>query len=118
MKSSGRSTGETQTLSLWKLTDVLRQMRNTKSKDAMYQTNEREYRYEERNGDYLLKCWWNGVETVLRGRIDERPEWVVKIIDMAIVGGYLKRMVSPPPDAIVWFTTDLENNLTTFLELT
>ena len=84
----------------------------------MYQTNEREYRYEERDGDYLLKCWWNGVETVMRGRIDERPEWVARIIDMAIVGGYLKRMVSPPPDAIVWFTTDLENNLTTFLELT
>ena len=98
--------------------DEVRQERNNDPKTLMYQTHEREYRYEERNGDYLLKCWWHGVETALRGRINERPEWVVRTIDAAIVGGYLKRMHSPPPDAIVWFTTDLDNNLITFLELT
>lgn len=79
--------------------------------------NEREYRYEERNGDYHLKCWHDGVETTWRGGISERPDWVTRILDTAAVGGHLKRVNQPPPDAIVWFTTDLDNNLLTFLEL-
>jgi hypothetical protein len=84
----------------------------------MQQTHEREYRYEERNGEYMLKCWHYGVETSWRGELDSRPEWLERILDTAIVGGHLKRVHQPPPDAIVWFTTDLDNNLLTFLELT
>jgi hypothetical protein len=84
----------------------------------MYQTHEREYRYEERGNDYALKCWHDGVETSWRGELDNRPEWLERIITAAIVGGHLKRIYSPPPDAVVWFTTDLDNNLLTFLELT
>lgn len=80
--------------------------------------DEREYRYEERDGDFSLKRWQDGAETVTRGDIDARPEWLRRIITAAIVGGHLKRINQPPPDAIVWFTTDLDNNLITFLELT
>jgi hypothetical protein len=84
----------------------------------MQQTHEREYRYEERYDEYMLKCWHEGVETSLRGYVDTRPQWLVDIITAATVGGHLKRVPHPPPDAIVWFTTDLDNNLITFLELT
>ena len=80
--------------------------------------NEREYRYEERNGEYLLKCWQEGNETSWRGELDSRPEWLKRILTTAVVGGHLKRVHQPPPDAIVWFTTDLNDNLLTFLELT
>jgi len=80
--------------------------------------NEREYRYEERYGEYALKRWHQGVETSWRGELDNRPEWLERIIATAVVGGHLKQVQNPPPDAIVWFTTDLDNNLLTFLDLT
>ena len=83
-----------------------------------YTPNEREYRYEERYGEYALKCWHEGTEVSWRGELDSRPEWLERILDLALVGGHLKRIHQPPPDAIVWFTTDLDNNLLTFLELT
>jgi hypothetical protein len=80
--------------------------------------NEREYRYEERDGMFHLKRWQNGEEASLRGELDSRPEWLERVIATAVVGGHLKQVQQPPPDAIVWFTTDLDNNLLTFLELT
>lgn len=80
--------------------------------------DEHEYRYEERMGEYNLKRWYNGVETTWRGDIEMRPEWLERILVTATVGGHLKRVNQPPPDAIVWFTTDLDNNLKSFLELT
>ena len=83
-----------------------------------YTPNEREYRYEERCGDYTLKRWQDGEETTWRGEVSHAPEWVKQILATAKVGGHLKRVNQPPPDAIVWFTTDLDNNLLTFLELT
>ena len=84
----------------------------------MSKTDEREYRYEERCGDYTLKRWCDGVETTWRGEVSQRPEWLERILNTATVGGHLKRVNQPPPDAIVWFTTDADNNLKTFLELT
>ena len=97
--------------------DAYRHYINTRRK-PMQQTNDREYRYEERHGEYLLKCWHDGVETSWRSYVDQRPEWLERILTTAAVGGHLKRVQQPPPDAIVWFTTDLDNNLITFLELT
>ena len=80
--------------------------------------NEREYRYEERDDMYHLKCWQEGNETSLRGYINTRPAWLVNVVNAAIVGSHIKAVQVPPPNAIVWFTTDLDNNLLTFLELT
>lgn len=84
----------------------------------MFQTHEREYRYEERDGAFSLKCWHDGNETITRGELGAWPKWLDPILDTAVVGGHLKRIHAPPPDAIVWFTTDLDHNLLTFLELT
>lgn len=84
----------------------------------MQKTNEREYRYEENHGMYHLKCWQEGTETTWRGEASQRPEWLERILIAATVGGHFKRVNQPPPDAIVWFTTDEHNNLKTFLELT
>jgi hypothetical protein len=104
-------------LPTWRDEDAARQYSNTRY-PHMTTPNEREYRYEERNCEYALKCWHHGVETSWRGELDSKPEWLERILNAAVVGGHLKRIPQPPPDAIVWFTTDLDNNLKSFLELT
>jgi hypothetical protein len=101
----------------WDEEDMLRQLTNLRY-PHMTTPDEREYRYEERHDEYMLKCWHHGVETSWRGYLDARPEWLERILVTATVGGHLKRVPHPPPDSIVWFTTDLDNNLLTFLELT
>jgi hypothetical protein len=50
--------------------------------------------------------------------MSSRPPWLVSIINVAKVGGHLVCMREPPPDAILWFTTDEHNQLKSFLELT
>jgi hypothetical protein len=95
--------------------DALKQMERTlgyKVPDAMY-----ECRYEERNGDYTLKRWRDGHEEASRGLVQDLPDWMSKIRDVAMVGGHLKRVIVPPPDNIVWFTTDDDKNLINFMEL-
>jgi hypothetical protein len=80
--------------------------------DDMY-----ECRYEERGLDYTLKQWRDGHETASRGLVTDLPDWLSRIRDVATVGGHLKRVMVPPPDNIVWFTTDDDGNLINFMEL-
>lgn len=76
-----------------------------------------EYRYEERGLDYNLSQWSNAKVAKSHGFIDSRPEWLVNIIDMAKIGGHARRISQPPPDLIVWFTTDSKGNLVKFIEM-
>ena len=76
-----------------------------------------ECRYEEREGDYTLKRWRDGHEEASRGIVTDLPDWLERIRGVAIVGGHLKAVKVPPPDNIVWFTTDDDNNLINFMEL-
>ena len=80
--------------------------------------DEYEYRYEERNGEYLLREWHDGNEKSSRGPIDQRPDWLVAIVDVARVGSHIKVIPQPPPECICWFATDADHNLTQFIELT
>lgn len=96
--------------------DALRMLENAlgyNKQDDMY-----ECRYEERGYEYTLKRWRDGHEEASRGLVTDLPEWLEKIRDVATVGGHLKRVMVPPPDNIVWFTTDDDNNLINFMELT
>lgn len=77
----------------------------------------KEYRYEERGDSYRLRCWRGGREIADGGRIADRPEWLVRIIDVAKIGGHLSKVLDPPPTCIVWFKTDANNNLHQFREL-
>ena len=95
--------------------DALRQMSLTlgyNKQDDMY-----ECRYEERGLDYTLKKWRDGHEEASRGLVTDLPDWLSRIRDVATVGGHLKRVMVPPPDNIVWFTTDDAGNLIDFMEL-
>lgn len=76
-----------------------------------------ECRYEERGLDYTLKKWRDGHEEASRGLVTDLPDWLSRIRDVATVGGHLKRVMVPPPDNIVWFTTDDDGNLIDFMEL-
>jgi hypothetical protein len=98
--------------------DSLRQFRNAYPATLMYTVDEKEYRYEERDGEFALKCWHVGRETSWRGEMSSRPPWLVSIVNVAKVGGHLHAVPYPPPDAILWFTTDEHNQLESFLELT
>ena len=76
-----------------------------------------EYRYEEREGHYHLSQWSDAKTAKRHGEIAGRPDWLVNIIDMAKIGGYARRISQPPPDLIVWFTTDSKGNLVKFIEM-
>ena len=95
--------------------DTQRQLENAlgyNKQDDMY-----ECRYEERGLDYMLKKWRDGHEEASRGLVTDLPDWLSRIRDVATVGGHLKRVMVPPPDNIVWFTTDDDGNLINFMEL-
>lgn len=89
----------------------------SKHRRKMHVENEHEYRYEERAGEYRLRCWVNGTEHTVVGLIESQPAWLQAIVATSRVGGHMKYTNEPPPDCIVWFVTDAEHNLLRFLEL-
>ena len=84
-----------------------------------------EIRYTENDGDWTLTDYQidkNGevyatTDTLdaTGGKVGEYPAWLKRIVDVARVGGHLKRMDQGPPDAILWFKVDKDLNL---LEIT
>lgn len=88
-----------------------------KHERKMHTENEHEYRYEERAGEYRLRCWVNGTEHTVVGLMESQPAWLQAIVATSRVGGHMKYTNEPPPDCIVWFVTDAEHNLLRFLEL-
>lgn len=63
-----------------------------------------EHRYEQRGSEYALRSWRDREVTVTYS-MAERPDWLTKIIDIAVVGGHVQSIPNPPPDLIVWFRT-------------
>ena len=98
-----------------RFSDAQRQLENKlgyNTQNDMY-----ECRYEERDGDYTLKRWRDGHEEASRGLVTDLPDWLERIRAVATVGGHLKQVMVPPPDNIMWFTTDDDGNLLNFMEL-
>jgi hypothetical protein len=79
--------------------------------------DEYEFRYERRGDVYLIKRWHNGTEWTDRGNTDNVPVWLVPILVVAKVSGHLRKTNVPPPDEILWFRTDKNHQLTTFIDL-
>ena len=80
-------------------------------------TDEYEFRFERRDDAYLLKRWYNGTEWTDRGSMGNVPSWLAPILDVARVSGHIKVPNAPPPDEILWFRTDRECQLTSFIDL-
>jgi len=77
---------------------------------------EREIRYQE-DGDMWSAITYTTDNSNSRneGRLGDQPAWLRLILDVAKVGGHLTRMRDGPPDRLLWFTIDSDNNL---LEIT
>jgi len=86
------------------LADALRQIRN-RTELIMNIKPFVEHRYEQRGREYTLRSWRDKEVTVTAAMV-ERPAWLERIIEIAIVGGHIQTIPNPPPDVIVWFRTD------------
>jgi hypothetical protein len=76
-----------------------------------------EYRYEQRDDEFILRRWHNGEQQFNRGYLDNRLDWLKRIIDTAKVAGVIRTVKTPPPDIILWFRTDKDYNLIEFIEM-
>ena len=94
----------------WHLADQLRSIRN-----LMIPPNSYECRYEERTSTYTLRSWHEGKEVNQHGKLNQRPEWLTIIIDVARLSGHYHKPPEPPPNAIMWFITDADNRLIEFI---
>lgn len=55
------------------------------------------------------------LERTLDGPIEDRPEWLTAIVNLAKLGGWAMSPPSPPPNFIFWFNLDAEGNLLEFV---
>jgi hypothetical protein len=102
------------------LYDQLRVIRNNISISPNMTTEPEyaEHRYEQRHQEYTLRSWGPS-ETSLTAAMVDRPQWLVQIIDTAVVGGHVHPVPMPPPDLIVWFRTIVgTNDLVEFIDFT
>lgn len=76
-----------------------------------------EFRFEQRGDEYTLRRWHNGTERAFRERVYNMPEWLSAILVTAKVAGAIRPIAEPPPEIILWFTTDEHNNLVDFIEM-
>lgn len=75
-----------------------------------------EHRYEESAGEYKLRTWHNGRETTEAGMLHMRPEWLINVINIARIGDHAKLVHEPPPEIIVWFRTNPDTTLHSFVD--
>ena len=101
------------------LDDQLRIIKNQLTSGVnIINDNSIEHRYEQRGAEYTLRSWHDKEMSVTASMV-ERPEWLVKIIDLAVIGGHVQTIPNPPPDLIVWFrTTKDSTTLLSFVDFT
>jgi len=79
-------------------------------------------RYEERDGRFDLQTFSVSGAPVrptnhpskLNGLMDERPEWLISIVNIGKLGGWTMSPPEPPPDCILWFDLDEHGELLEF----
>lgn len=79
------------------------------------------WRYTETDGHYTLSNMAmprHGVSVQTgHGKCGTQPHWLQTILTVAKLGGHEVPVKNPPPGVIVWFVTDFEGELLTFLEV-
>jgi hypothetical protein len=81
-------------------------------------SSERVLRYVEIGEHYACTEFDSGSSYAALKPIASMPEWLQLIVLAAKMGGHVIVPVTRPPDLIIWFSADKDNNLTSFLELT
>lgn len=102
-----------------RLADTIRQISmlfTTMKKQKTHPDDLPEHRYEESVGEYKLRTWNNGRETTEAGLLHMRPEWLTTIINVARIGDHAKLVNEPPPEIIVWFRTNQDGTLHSFVD--
>lgn len=104
-----------------RMADSLRQMSfewktMSRTKQKTHTDDLPEHRYEESVGEYKLRTWNNGRETTEAGLLHMRPEWLSTIINVARIGDHAKLVNEPPPEIIVWFRTNQDGTLHSFVD--
>jgi hypothetical protein len=79
------------------------------------ENSEIEVRYQE--DDYHWRTTTHVKDLVMfkHGELGDQPVWLQLILDVAKAGGHFHPLDNGPPDVILWFTLDKDNNL---LEIT
>lgn len=92
-------------------------------------------RYEESEGTFILGWYEYDISTpdyfvvpavlrhFLRQRrlgkfrtpVEDRPDWLSRIINLGLVGGFGIRAQSPPYDLALWFCLDKQGELVSFI---
>ena len=77
-----------------------------------------EHRYEERGDAFQLRSFPDeGREQMCSGPSNCRPEWLLRILEVATIGGHMANVQHPPPSKILWFITDDALNFNSFQEI-
>ena len=106
-------------LTLNEIRDYLRQAQHNILKDDSMTKDGYEFRYEQTGDTYRLQGFFNppDVNRSAHGTLATRPEWLLKIVDVAVVANTVSRATAPPPDLILWFSTDKQLNLTEYINV-
>ena len=75
-----------------------------------------EHRYEEAGDEWKLRTWRDGRETVAVGQMYMRPSWLLSIVNVGLMGGHAKRVPEPPPNLIMWFRTNPDDSLHSYID--
>lgn len=80
-----------------------------------------ECRYSEYGDEWNMDVWmYDEAGRVRRSELvgptlfTDRPEWLTRILNIAHAGGHGIIPQNPPPNFIMWFTTDSDKNLLEF----
>jgi hypothetical protein len=79
------------------------------------ENSEIEVRYQEDGYHWRTTTHVKDLVKFKHGELGDQPVWLQLILDVAKAGGHLRPLDNGPPDVILWFTLDKDNNL---LEIT
>ena len=100
--------------------DYIRQVTNkVMIEKGLMNDDQFEFRYEQTGDSYRLQGFFGPPDNSrsAHGLLATRPEWLIKIIDVAVVAGAIRTVDNPPPDVILWFRTDKQFNLTEYVNV-
>lgn len=93
---------------------VVRQLRLPGMRRIRANANEIEFRYEQIRTQFTLNSYTENVETIGHGRVRELPSWLTDIITLGLVGNHAWGRTADD-EFILWFTTDTEYHLQSFI---
>lgn len=73
------------------------------------------HRYSIDGGKYTLHTYADAMATTGKGVVGEESDWLKCILDVAYLGGQGLKLVTTPPDYVLWFETDAEMHLLRFV---